>query len=191
MSDGRVHPLSWQVNPPNNIYVTSTYDGMCHRVTWSEPVTWEGISGFNVYVSSTEFNTPMRAGFVPAGTLTFYHTPPKLYSPFSGGGKWQDSRWFYRIATISCYNVINLSSAYTTIDESSLDVTQLFSGITDQRGAPTQTRLTQIVYWVGNIDMGNNIAPSIPPDSGAQGWDPVLEQLGTWDPVNQRWRTIG
>lgn len=116
-----------QTSPPDNIYITSTYDGLCFRVSFNPFSTWEGISGVNVYESSSELGSQTKVAYITAPGLTAYRTPSRLFRPYSGGGKLTPF-WFYRLSTISCYGESALSRPFTVIDEESLQTVQSVNG---------------------------------------------------------------
>jgi hypothetical protein len=117
-----------QTHPPQNILVSSTYDGTCVRISWDAPSRTDGISWFNIYESSTELSCPALVGSISIPGLTFYYTPSLTSSPFSGGGRFQDSHWWYRVSTVSCYGESPTSSPVSAVNEMSLDNVYTFEG---------------------------------------------------------------
>lgn len=120
--------MYYHLQYPDDIRVYSTYDGACVRVSWNVPYSWDGLSYFNIFESSTEYNQIKLVGSVNAPGLTFYRRPPKISSPYSGGGKMQDSHWFYRVSTISCMGESVLSKPTTNVWEDALSAVQSYDG---------------------------------------------------------------
>lgn len=121
------HTIELQ-SAPEHILVSSTYDGMCVRISWDAPSSFDGLSGYNIYESATELSPIKIVGFLDAPGLTFFRTPSSWYGPFSGGGRMQDSYWWYRISTVSCYGESSLSIPTSEVNEYTLDQAGTFNG---------------------------------------------------------------
>lgn len=97
-------------NTPDGLSITSTYDGLCLRISWY-PVA--SALSYNIYRSEIVYGDfSLLATSIPG--ITYYDTPPTPNDNF-------ENIWYYRVSAIDVTGESLLTGPCTYLDYAALD----------------------------------------------------------------------